>query len=241
MPVTRFAAAVVLLCSVASSASAEVQLSLRDGRVTIVAVDATVRQILTEWARVGQTRIVNVERIPGGPVSLQLTNVPEQEALDLLLKSVTGYMAAPRAGAAPGLSRYDRILVLPTAAIARVPVAAPPAPTAVFQQPAVPQPPPDIDVEGPSIPPARGPLFPTQPRVVIDDQRAVPQGGAMQGGVQVQPIMPGGAPAPASGPSFVITAPAGAAVGTPRPGMVVQPQQTPGGVDIQRPEPTPDN
>ena len=57
------------------------------------------RQILTEWARVGQTRIVNVERIPGGPVTLQLTDVPESEALDLLLRSVTGYMAAQRAGA----------------------------------------------------------------------------------------------------------------------------------------------
>jgi hypothetical protein len=41
-------------------------LSIHDGRVSIVAKDATVRQILTEWARVGRTKIVNVERIPGG-------------------------------------------------------------------------------------------------------------------------------------------------------------------------------
>ena len=34
-----------------------------DGRVTISAKDATIRQILAEWARVGQTRFVNAERV----------------------------------------------------------------------------------------------------------------------------------------------------------------------------------
>ena len=99
----------------ASTASAEVQLSIGDGRVTLVATNATVRQILTEWARIGQTKIVNVERIPGGPLTLQLTNVPEQEALDILLRSVTGYVAAPRPVAVANLSHYDRILDLETA------------------------------------------------------------------------------------------------------------------------------
>ena len=50
-----------------------------------MAKDATVRQILAEWARVGQTKIVNVERIPGGPLTLELNNVPEAQALDILL------------------------------------------------------------------------------------------------------------------------------------------------------------
>src|SRR5262245_21136142 len=106
---THLAAAVLIGLSVPTAAAAQVQLTLQDGTVTLVANDATVRQILTEWARVGQTKIVNLERIPGGPVSLQLTKVPEAEALDLLLKSVTGYMAAPRAAGAGTLSRYDRI------------------------------------------------------------------------------------------------------------------------------------
>ena len=48
------AAAVVM--SVASTASADVQLTIQNGRVTLVAKDATVRQILAEWARVGQTQ-----------------------------------------------------------------------------------------------------------------------------------------------------------------------------------------
>ena len=52
-----------------STAFADVRISIRDGRVTLAAKDATVRQILTEWARVGRTQIVNVERISGGPVT----------------------------------------------------------------------------------------------------------------------------------------------------------------------------
>ena len=67
------------------------------GRVSLSAKDATVRQILTEWARVGHTQIVNVERIAGGPITIEFTNVPEAEALDMLLRSVSGYMVAPRA------------------------------------------------------------------------------------------------------------------------------------------------
>ena len=51
-----------------STASADVKLTMQNGRVSISARDATVRQILTEWARVGQTKIVNVERVPGPPV-----------------------------------------------------------------------------------------------------------------------------------------------------------------------------
>src|SRR5438105_1327363 len=83
--------------AIATPARAEVLLSMRDGRVTIVAKDATVRDILTEWARVGQTRIVNVERIPGGPITIEIRDMPEQQALRLLLRTLSGYMTAPRA------------------------------------------------------------------------------------------------------------------------------------------------
>ena len=124
----------------AAPAFADVHLTMHDGRVSIVAKDATVRQILTEWARVGQTRIVNVERIPGSPVTLELDNVTEAQALDVLLRSLSGYIAAPSAAGAATLSYYDRIIILPTLAAARPAVAAltsassSPPPAAVFQQ-----------------------------------------------------------------------------------------------------------
>src|SRR4029077_13851380 len=93
-----------------STAFAEVQLTIRDGRVSLVAKDATVRQILTEWARIGQTKVVNVERIPGGPLTLQLTNVSEQQALEVLLRSTGGYLLAPRDAVVANLSRFDAII-----------------------------------------------------------------------------------------------------------------------------------
>ena len=98
MKALTFAVVASLLAAV--PASAEVKVTMSDGRVSIAAKDATVRQILQEWARVGQTKIVNVERIPGGPITIELTSVPEGQALDVLLRSVSGYMAAPRATAA---------------------------------------------------------------------------------------------------------------------------------------------
>ena len=107
---------------------------MQDGRVSIVAKDATVRQILAEWARVGQTNIVNVDRVPGGPLTLELTNVPEAQALEVLLRSLSGYITAPRtAGAAEPVAirshhRHADAGVAPRPA----PSAAPPPP--VFNQ-----------------------------------------------------------------------------------------------------------
>ena len=99
------ALALLTMLGVGSTASAQqVQLAMRNGRVSLVAKDATVRQILAEWARIGQTKVVNLERIPGGPITIELTNVSEDEALDVLLRSVSGYMTAPRPTPVAGLS-----------------------------------------------------------------------------------------------------------------------------------------
>ena len=115
---TSVVAGFTLLAFVAlpPAASADVQVSIRDGRVTIVAKDATVRQILTEWARVGRTKIVNVERIPGGPLTLEMNDVPELDALDILLRTLSGYMASPRAAETPDASQFEAIVVMPTTA-----------------------------------------------------------------------------------------------------------------------------
>ena len=45
--------------------------------------------------------------------------MPERQALDIILRNVAGYMAAPRlASSTPGASGYDRILILPTSSVA---------------------------------------------------------------------------------------------------------------------------
>jgi len=95
-------------------AAADVRITMAGGHVTLSAANVTTREILAEWARVGRTRIVNLERVAGAPLSLELTNVAEEQALDIVLRTVSGYLAVPRASAMPDASRYDRIFLLPT-------------------------------------------------------------------------------------------------------------------------------
>jgi hypothetical protein len=220
-----------------TTASADVQLTMQNGRVSLVAKDATVRQILAEWARVGGTKIVNMEHVPGGPITLELTNVPEAQALDVLLRSLSGYIAAPRAVEAANLSRFDRIILMPTLAAARPPTPASPAP--VFQQnPQFPPPQPaDDDDERPApnvpvaVPGQRGPVFNTFPQPQSGNPQAVPQAvpSAQPGAPPQVPNMPAKSPTP--------VAPYG---GVAVPGMVAppppqQPGQIPGQVPGQGP------
>ncbi len=115
----------ILLTAAVPARAGEVKLSFSNGLVTIVATDASPRQILAEWAKLGQVKITNLERLSGGPITLQLTNVPEAQALETLLRGSAGYVAAPRqAAAVEAMSRYDRILLMPGVAPAVPPAAA---------------------------------------------------------------------------------------------------------------------
>ena len=104
----------LLFLSASPSWAAGVKLSLQNGLVSLDAQDVTVRQILTEWARIGKTRIINVERITGGPITLKFDDVPEKQALGIVLRSIPGYMALPRETPVADASLYDRILVMAT-------------------------------------------------------------------------------------------------------------------------------
>ena len=216
-------ALLMVLGSSATASAQQVQLAIENGRVTLVAKDATIRQILTEWARVGQTKVVNVEKIPGGPVTLELTNVSEDEALDVLLRSVSGYMTAPLPTAVAGLSQYDRILVMPTSA---TPPRATPAEPAAVRQPLLPQPgeadaadePPPANV---GVPP-RGPVFTAFPQPqIVSPQQGAPGGGPANGFV---PQVGGQAPSPSTNSPQ----PASPVGGVSVPGMIVPPPAQPG-------------
>jgi hypothetical protein len=236
----------------ASTARADVQVSLRNGRVTLIAKDATLRQILAEWARVGKLRVINLERIPGGPLTLELRDVPEGEALDILLRSLSGYIAAPRATVVADASVYDSISVMPTVAaaptrsVAGVPPPAPFTPPGAF----VPN---DDDQSGPqgARPPVFAPQFPGQPTVqpgtpnnVARPVLPVVRPGIVPPQPNVNPNDPGSPPIPAppfqnapsatpgtqgpgaigvSAPGMVAPAPAAS-----QPGQVPQPQRPPG-------------
>ena len=229
----------------ASTASADVHLSMQNGRVSLVAKDVTVRQILTEWARVGQTKIVNMERVPGGPVTLELTNVPEAQALEVLLRTLSGYITAPRPVEAANLSRFDRIIIMPTLASAKPATASGSAPPPVFQQgpqftalPAAADD--DNNEQDQSAPgtaaqvPPRGPVFnsfPQPPTVVPQTSPILQQPGAAQG----QAPAPRSSPTPAapfggvSVPGMVAPAPPGQPGQPNQPGQPVRRPGGPGG------------
>jgi hypothetical protein len=116
--------AVLALSALPAEAQLRV-LQISNGRVTLDASNVPAQQILSEWARIGGTKIVGGEKIVGAPLTLRLVDMPEKQALDIILRNVAGFMAAPRqASAVPGASTYDRILIMATSS------APAPAPTA---------------------------------------------------------------------------------------------------------------
>ena len=133
-----FAALVVVLVGSGSTSAQVLSLDFQDGRVRLMAENVPVSQILAEWSRKGGTTIVNGERVPGAPLSLQLNDVPERQALETVLRGAAGYMVLGRDTVAPGTSSFDKILVLPTTA--RAPVAPSTAPPTPSPQPQLPTP-----------------------------------------------------------------------------------------------------
>ncbi len=115
----RLCVAFALVLAVALPARGQqLKLEIHDGLVTLEASTVPARQILTEWARIGGTRIVGGDKVTGAPLTLKLVAMPERQALDIILRNVAGFMAAPRqASAAPGASTYDRIMILATSSV----------------------------------------------------------------------------------------------------------------------------
>jgi hypothetical protein len=118
----------VLVLSTRGASAQIVSIEFHDGRVNLVAENATVSSILGEWTRLGRTTFINGDRIPGAPVSLVLEDVPEAEALAVVLRTVSGYMVGARASALPGASQFDRVLIIPTSAPVRSTPPPPPSP-----------------------------------------------------------------------------------------------------------------
>ena len=149
----------------------ELKITMQNGLVTVIADEVPLSAVLAEWARVGQTQIVNGDKV-FTPVTLQIIEQPERKALDILLRSVAGYMVAERPTLLAGASVFDRIMILPTS---QAPANIGPlsSPTPVFA-------------------PVRP--IPAQPTLDMDDDvdsPVVPPQGATQPGMQPQPGMPG--------------------------------------------------
>ena len=247
LTLTRPVVRLLLLAGLAICASAmplyatPVELTVHDGRLSLVAVNATPAEIFDAWSRAGDVRVVNAERMPAAPLTITLEDVPEEQALDTLLRPVTGYLARRRTEPTATASIFDRIVIVPTAAAAR-PAAAPgaPTPSAPPFSPAAPplsrapQPPAPF---APPPPPAAPPpptgvtrIIGPDGQPVEDDQVGAPPpppssaaGDAPDMRAVPQPPRPFAAPPQQATPP---TPPTSAPAGVPRPGMVV-PSPTP--------------
>jgi hypothetical protein len=189
------------------TAGAEVHLAIRDGRVTLNARDATVAEILAEWAKVGHTQVVNGDTVSSELISIELADVPESHALDVILRSVAGYVAVSRPLDLASPSRFDRILILPTTTQPRVVASTTPSVVPEYseysQYPQLPAlPPADDDSLELAEPNPRGAVGVTYPAYPLPPPPAAVPGSTA----------PAGSGMPGQGPA-----------GTPVPGMSVQP------------------
>jgi hypothetical protein len=231
----------LLLLSSTAAEAGTVQLTVRGGRVWLVTTDATVREILAEWERVGRTQIVNGENVNSGPpLTIQLAEAPEQQALDMILRSVAGYVAVTRSVPVADVSQFGRIVILPTSTHPDA-LRAGGAPPPVTQPGATPtsmQPAPERPVafrrrSAPGASEGSSAVMNGSQRLVGPDGRAVSDdqedGVARQPAVQrVVPLPPGFSappqvPAPQQGATGLPAnrAGTGVPVGVPVPGMIV--------------------
>lgn len=135
--------AVIAAAGAPPAASNAVQLSIHDGRVWLKADRATITDILAEWARVGRTQIVNSDALPAVPVTVELRDVPELEALGIITRSTGGFMTVSRAAATADdtadQSQFSRVVILATArraALGDPPTTPPPSYTSPVNTPA---------------------------------------------------------------------------------------------------------
>jgi hypothetical protein len=118
-------AAVLLFWALPLEAQQSIELEFNAGRVTLTAQDASARVILSEWARLGDATIINGEDVVGPAMTIELVDMPEQQALDIILRGSAGYVLAPRRAGVDGASAFDRVVILATSTAPRNP---PPAP-----------------------------------------------------------------------------------------------------------------
>lgn len=219
----RYAAlTAALLAAPAAAQAGELKLTIVDGRVTLVANEVTVREILAEWARIGQTKIINGDKLIGPPLTLVLEDVPEATALETVLRSAAGYVVAPRMNGITGPSTFDSIAILATS---HAPAVTPIAPTPFVNRPTA---------------------QPMMPPVAVDDDDETdpnesgpgpgPTGAQFPGPTTPRfPAVPGQQGQPTATPQGPMT--------LPRPGQLPQPQTpganpyVPGQVPPPRPNP----
>jgi hypothetical protein len=170
----------------------------QQGHVTLIANNVSVREILAEWSRRGGTRIVNLEKLTGGPIDypMRFENASEMEVMQALLRGVPGKAFVPRVLGTPGSSRLE-IVHLTTASTATGGFVAPPVVNQLPQTPTRGAPDdeiPPVPRPGVAAPPPGSPGAPPQPALPQGYQQQTPRpgmpGSALPGGSALPQIVP---------------------------------------------------
>lgn len=116
-----------LLAGLSHSATAQsLSLRLDGGAVTLHAANVTVDEILARWSKTTGLTVVSQNGHGSDiPVTLDLSGVPERDALRLVLRDLSGYIMGEKRDPLTGAVRIDRLVILPDSA-ARAPEVQPP-------------------------------------------------------------------------------------------------------------------
>jgi hypothetical protein len=173
------AAGLLLTATVSTQAPGPRQLELsfdQQGRVTLVANNVTLREILAEWARRGGTTIMNLDKLAGAPIEypIRFENAPEMDVMQALLRGVAGKAYVPRLVGTPGASRLAIVHLTPTSNASGSVVASPNVPLSP-QTPTRGAPEDEIPpVQRPQM--GQSPPAPGQPQQNMQQQQGLPQG-----------------------------------------------------------------
>lgn len=120
-------ATLCLLAGLSHSATAQsLSLRLDGGAVTLHAANVTVDEILARWSKTTGLTVVSQNGHGSDiPVTLDLSGVPERDALRLVLRDLSGYIMGEKRDPLTGAVRIDRLVILPDSA-ARAPEVQPP-------------------------------------------------------------------------------------------------------------------
>ena len=174
--------------SAQAPAAPKVQITFEQGGlVSLVANDATVREILVEWSRQGGSTFVNGERLSGSPLTLEFSHQPEKDVIASILRQAAGYLIGPRRAGTVGASTVEVVYILPTSNPSSSGYT-PPASTTYQPQPQISTPGSPAD-ELPPVQPGRGAPG-LQPGPMPPPNPYPSQPGASGVAVPVVPVVP---------------------------------------------------
>lgn len=118
MKAVTIALCALFILAAANAHAQRVSIDLRGDNVTLIATNATLDDILAEWSRSGGLKVATLKggAIGGAPVTIVLRDITERQALEMLLRNLSGYVLSARRDRSTGTSAFEQLLILPTSA-----------------------------------------------------------------------------------------------------------------------------